>query len=36
MSTPVIGLRIAGAFVDAGMKVVLGYRTEKHLEEALV
>jgi hypothetical protein len=24
-----------GAFADAAMKVVLGYRTEKHLEEAL-
>lgn len=30
-----IGLGIAKAFVDAGMKVVIGYRTEKHLEEAM-
>lgn len=30
-----IGLGIARAFADAGMKVVIGYRTEKHLEEAM-
>jgi short-subunit dehydrogenase involved in D-alanine esterification of teichoic acids len=30
-----IGLGIEPAFADVGMKVVLGYRTEKHLEEAL-
>lgn len=30
-----IGLGIARAFVDAGMKVVITYRTESHLEEAL-
>lgn len=30
-----IGLGIAQAFADAGMKVALGYRTEPHLKEAL-
>ena len=30
-----IGLGIARAFVDAGMKVVIGYRTEKHLQDAM-
>jgi NAD(P)-dependent dehydrogenase (short-subunit alcohol dehydrogenase family) len=30
-----IGLGIARAFADAGMKVVITYRTPKHLEEAL-
>lgn len=30
-----IGLGIARAFVDAGMKVVVGYQTEKHLEAAM-
>jgi len=30
-----IGLGITRAFVEAGMKVVIGYRTEKHLEEAM-
>jgi NAD(P)-dependent dehydrogenase (short-subunit alcohol dehydrogenase family) len=30
-----IGLGIARAFIDAGMRVVIGYRTEKHLDDAL-
>src|SRR5687768_7367604 len=30
-----IGLGIARAFVDAGMKVVIGYRTKSHLDEAM-
>jgi NAD(P)-dependent dehydrogenase (short-subunit alcohol dehydrogenase family) len=30
-----IGLGIARAFVDAGMKVVITYRTEKHREDAM-
>lgn len=30
-----IGLGIARAFADAGMKVVIGYRTQKHIEEAM-
>lgn len=30
-----IGLGIARAFTDAGMKVVITYRTKKHLDEAL-
>lgn len=30
-----IGLGIARAFADAGMKVVIGYRTKKHFEEAM-
>lgn len=30
-----IGLGIARAFLDAGMKVVIGYRTRSHLERAL-
>lgn len=30
-----IGLGIARAFVDAGMKVVIGYRTKEHLDEAM-
>src|SRR5262245_5125858 len=30
-----IGLGIARAFADAGMKVVIGYRTPSHLDEAL-
>src|SRR5438105_776388 len=30
-----IGLGIARAFADAGMKVVITYRTKAHLEEAL-
>lgn len=30
-----IGLGIARAFAGAGMKVVIGYRTKKHLEEAM-
>lgn len=29
-----IGLGIARAFADAGMKVVIGYRTQEHLEDA--
>src|SRR5262245_29047092 len=30
-----IGLGIARAFVDAGMKVVITYRTQSHLDEAM-
>ena len=30
-----IGLGIARAFSDAGMKVVIGYRTKEHLDEAM-
>src|SRR5439155_3414077 len=30
-----IGLGIARAFVDAGMKVAIGYRTHGHLDEAM-
>ncbi|WP_380602901.1 SDR family oxidoreductase [Steroidobacter flavus] len=30
-----IGLGIARAFADAGMKVGIGYRSDKHLEEAM-
>jgi NAD(P)-dependent dehydrogenase (short-subunit alcohol dehydrogenase family) len=30
-----IGLGIARAFVGAGMKVILGYRTKEHIEEAM-
>lgn len=30
-----IGLGIARAFTDAGMKVVITYRTQKHLDEAM-
>jgi NAD(P)-dependent dehydrogenase (short-subunit alcohol dehydrogenase family) len=30
-----IGLGIAYAFFEAGMKVVLGYRTQEHLEQAM-
>src|SRR5690242_19795004 len=30
-----IGLGIARAFTDAGMKVVIGYRTKRHFEEAM-
>jgi NAD(P)-dependent dehydrogenase (short-subunit alcohol dehydrogenase family) len=30
-----IGLGIARAFADAGMRVVVGYQTEQHLEEAM-
>lgn len=30
-----IGLGIARAFVDAGMKVAIGYRTQSHVDEAM-
>ena len=30
-----IGLGIARAFADAGMKVIIGYRTKGHLDEAM-
>jgi NAD(P)-dependent dehydrogenase (short-subunit alcohol dehydrogenase family) len=30
-----IGLGVARAFVDAGMKVIIGYRTKEHLETAM-
>ena len=30
-----IGLGIARAFADAGMKLILGYRTKEHLDEAM-
>ena len=30
-----IGMGVTRAFVDAGMKVILGYRTRKHLDEVM-